>query len=425
MNDEELAALLHSLGPRAGEVRPEAVDPVVIVRSGRRRRAGRFAAITAAVAVVAVAIAVPVTTLGSRPTPRAVVTVGVPGIPTADELTVDGMPPLACGGVAPLSVLTASGDAETANTPEAAGLRDIIAHDGTGGESPQHPGRWVLLAEHDGKAYFGQREGAVGINATVTLQDKAGVWGFYQSGGCGPVGYADGSRTEALDTYTVAGNTLTIRYVGGDPSEGDCYSGPLTMHVHEHAATVDVLAVLPTPRPLPHKTACSLVGYPKYVTVQLAAPLGSRSVRNIGYVPPWTLQSQAASQAQAAADAAAYTQARAACTAAFGTAVTQTPSTWRWCGPTSRQHARSGSRCQPARSPACATWTTLTAAPCGWSPAPECRRSSSTGTTPAPRLSRSRRPASHGSPDHEPAPTARGVHAPLHAGNASGNACRS
>ena len=66
-----------------------------------------------------------------------------------EEITVDGMAPRACGGVAPIDVLAAEPGAEDADTAEAAGLRDAFRDDPTGGTSPQRPLGWVRMSEYD------------------------------------------------------------------------------------------------------------------------------------------------------------------------------------------------------------------------------------------------------------------------------------
>lgn len=169
---------------------------------------------------------------------------------------------------------------ERRGADRAAGLRNAIAHDDTGGESPLPAGNWVLLAEHDGKAYFGQRTGAVGINATVTMEGKNGVWVRGRSGGCGAVGYADG-RSAQLIGYLGMGRTLLVFASGG--ACGDFR--PPTVYVHEHLTSVGVLAI--SQPPLSERGFHNCAGLPVPATVvTLSAPLGTRTVRDIGYVPP-------------------------------------------------------------------------------------------------------------------------------------------
>lgn len=294
MNDDALRARLHELTPKSGEIDPTTIEPGAIIRSGHRRRLSRMVATGMATVIVAAGIAVPVIVTSRMSSTRVSVVSGVPGIPTASELNVDGMPARACGGIAPLSVLTQPGGAENADTPEAASLRNIIAHDPTGGMAPETSHDWVLLAESDGKVTFGQRTGPVGMGAIVTLAEHDGTYTFSQSGGCGPVGYADGSSIQDLEAYSVHGKSLTIRYTGGIYPAGICNSGPPTVHVFQHAETVDVLAVLPPPKPPADGSGCSLVGRTKALTVYLAAPLGHRTLRDIGYVPAVALRSEAA-----------------------------------------------------------------------------------------------------------------------------------
>jgi len=292
MNEDALRERLHDLAPRPGEVDPTAIDPAAIIRSGRHRRRGRLAAVGVAAAVVASGIAVPLYVTGTSSTTTYLsVAGGLPGIPTAGELTVDGMLARACGGIAPLSVLTAPGGAENAGTPEAAALRRVIAQDPSTGYAPPSPHNWVLVAEHGGTVTFAQRTGAVGFDAVIVIRkNKNGGYSYdrYGTGGCGPLGYADGSSVKNLGEYTVAGDVLTIHYVGGTYPPGTCNSGPPTMHVFEHPTTVDLLAVLPPSKD--SSTGCNLVGQLKTITVHLTAPLANRTVRGIGFVPPQVLK---------------------------------------------------------------------------------------------------------------------------------------
>ena len=196
------------------------------------------------------------------------------------ERTVDGMPPLACGGQGPIESLAAEPGAELLDTPEAAGLRDVIATDPTGGMSPQTPHDWVLLGRKDDVVFFGQRSGVIGIGATVGVQRHGDRYTFAGSGGCGPVGYADGRAPVVLGPFEDRGAHLRITYTGG---ACDAPQGPRVV-VHESSQRVDVLAFQP-PEVLEPGTGCVGVGIFRTLDVPIAQPLAGRQVRDLAYLP--------------------------------------------------------------------------------------------------------------------------------------------
>jgi len=298
MTDQDLSIALRAL-----TVPMLSVDPADIEAVGRRRRRHRRAAAGAAALSVTAVVILLSGGPGSR---HQVLNAAAPGLDQAsvDERAVDGLPALACGGLAPLSALAARPGAETANTPEARGLRQVI-DDPTGGQSPQRPHDWVLLQRQGDRVTFGQRQGPVGVGTTVTLQRNGDRYVFSGSSGCGPVGYADGRSGMYLGTWTDRGDHLVIDYIGGS-----CDPGPPSVHVHERASSVDVLVL--TPKPQRPATACSGVGTFEHVDVALREPLGGRVVRNIAYLPAKTLNSTEPDAGQRQPDPQGQAQRRAA-----------------------------------------------------------------------------------------------------------------
>lgn len=196
------------------------------------------------------------------------------------ERTVDGLPPLACAGQGPLEALAADPGAELLDTPEAAGLRDVIATDPTQGMSPQTPHNWVLLGRKGDVVSFGQRSGVIGIGATVSVERHGDRYTFAGSGGCGPVGYADGRAPLGLGPYADRGGHLRFSYTGG---ACDAPQGPRVV-VHESSQRVDVLAFQPR-EVLAPGTVCLGVGLLKTLDVPIAQPLAGRQVRDLAFLP--------------------------------------------------------------------------------------------------------------------------------------------
>lgn len=194
-------------------------------------------------------------------------------------MTIDGMAPRACGGLAPLEVLAARPGAENADTAQARALRAVIAHDPTAGQSPQRPTGWVLLRENSaGQVTFGQRTGQVGIGATVDLQRHASEYAWAGSGGCGPVAYPDGRAAVRADSYTSHSQKMQVHYSGGG-----CSSSPVSLTVRETPDFVDVLLVQPAAQ---GNTWCAGEATMETATASLQQPLGTRKVRDLSNLPP-------------------------------------------------------------------------------------------------------------------------------------------
>ncbi len=259
--------------------------PATRARQGARRpgRFGRGAGLAAGLllAVGALVCAVAFAGIVSPLLPDHTSSSAPPGVPS--YLAVRGMPPLACGD-APLSALTAEGGAETADTPEAAGLRDVIAHDPTGGMSPKTPHNWVLLRHQGTEVDFGQREGLIGIRATVSLRQQGSRYVWSGSGGCGPIGYDDGTTAVSSGSYTNMGDHLDVTYAAGA-----CGALASAVNVAESATEVDVLIALP-PRPVagPDCTAEGLHGV--HISVPLSQPLAGRQVMDGSSYPASPMQ---------------------------------------------------------------------------------------------------------------------------------------
>lgn len=221
-------------------------------------------------------------------------------------LTVDGMEPRACG-VAPMSALTAQPGAEDEDSPEAAALREVLRTGIAGMSFPPQDG-YVALDRTPEQVTFGRREGEVGIGAVVTVRRQDGAWGFGGSGGCGPIGWADGRRAAKVDTYTARPGSLVLHWTGGTCDDG---AAPV-VRVSEDGDVVSVLLVPP-----PRSTGdCDDAGTSESTPVALEAPVGDRRVQNVGFLPVRPVPSRAAYEADAAAQAAAYTAAEALCQAA-------------------------------------------------------------------------------------------------------------
>ncbi len=258
------------------------IDPGSIARAGRRRRR-RHRVVGGALGSTAVAAAVLTVSLSaalSRSSARLDASLSSPGDPAATSLLVlDGQQPLACG-IASVSALSARGGDEKAGTPEAAALREVFAHDPTRGESPQTADNWVLLARQGDSVTFGQRQGAIGLGDTVTETKAAsGRWAMSGSGGCGPLGWADGRAAAVLSSYAVdaAGDSLTLPY----DAPSSCAAGDPQVRVAETNASVSVLVIPAPPRP----GLCGGGGRDHPITVHLTNPLGARPVLDVGRLP--------------------------------------------------------------------------------------------------------------------------------------------
>lgn len=270
--------------------------PAVLVGMSRKRQRRHRAAVAVVVAAVVVAVVPALALVPGRPGP----------VPVAAEAPrLDGMEALACGKW-PLSTLTGERGAESSRGAEAAGLRTAIA---TAQAPLQYPkSGWTLLGRDaaEGTVTFGNRRGDVGLQDVLTLKrNDAGAYVFAGSGGCGPLGFKDGRRATRLDTYTVAGRTLTLNWLGGVCGDGS----EAEVVVDEQDDTVSVMLVPPPDGP----GSCPQVGRSERTAVQLAAPLGTRNVVDAGYLPTLDLPSEAAYEAQIAVDSQRDTAARALC----------------------------------------------------------------------------------------------------------------
>lgn len=309
---DHVAVLLRdALADTPYDAGPYIARAVATTRTRRRRSRAAAVALTAAVAAGLVTLAV----YPSHDTGRAARLTVATAPPTASATgagvlgrTFDGMTPLACGQW-PLTKLSATPGYENEKTPEARKLRAAIGQS-AGSMSPQTNDGWVLLGQSGDLVSFGQREGPVGIGSVITVQRQGDTFApGYSSTGCGGIGYANGQGSMSFQSYTTAGRTLKLRYKGGS-----CDTRQPTVRVHESATDVDVLLV--SPPPMTSTVACAGVGLELTISTELSAPVGSRTVRNIGDDPAQTVLSAAtAAAAQRKTDEAEQTAA-SLCTAA-------------------------------------------------------------------------------------------------------------
>ena len=111
-------------------------------------------------------------------------------------------------------------------------------------------------------------------------------WAWDGSGGCGPIGYADGRTALDLGTYSVRGRQLSV----ADSDAGTCDRRLPSEHVSETARFVDLLVVSPKPRR--HPRPCVGEGVSLTLHTTLRSTVGDRTVRNIGYLPTRILLNQ-------------------------------------------------------------------------------------------------------------------------------------
>lgn len=219
-------------------------------------------------------------------------------------LTVDGMEPRACGGAADMSALTAEPGAERADDPAAAALREITRTGIAGMSFPPAHG-WVVLSSSEDEVMFGHREGDVGIGHVVTVARRGSEWGFSGSGGCGPLGYRDGRRATHIPTYVERPGELVLNWTSGTCDDG---SAP---HVAV-SETDEVVSVLLVPPP-DSRGSCDGAGTSESTPVELEAPVGSRRVENVGYLPVREVPSEEQDAADQQAEAEAYAAAERMC----------------------------------------------------------------------------------------------------------------
>ena len=131
------------------------------------------------------------------------------------------MTPLACGGAGPLSAYSATPGAEREHTPEAAELRHLIATGIGGGEYKPPKTGWVVVGRTATAVTFGRRVGTVGIDDTIVVKrDATGGYTFATSGGCGPIGYANGRQAALVYGYRVRNGKLSVEWNGDTCSDG-------------------------------------------------------------------------------------------------------------------------------------------------------------------------------------------------------------
>ncbi len=109
-----------------------------------------------------------------------------------------------------------------------------------------------------------------------------------RSGGCGPLGYRDGSAAVPMSYYAVRGNEIVLHYEGGS-----CPRGQISLRQQETATQVRVLAVLGPPPPAAAGTACGGVGLNSTLTAVLLRPLGTRTVVDASRSPSQVVPDEA------------------------------------------------------------------------------------------------------------------------------------
>lgn len=199
-------------------------------------------------------------------------------------------PLVACGPATdgfPASALDGPADAERADTPEAAGLRDLIANPDGIGELPEEG--WRLLRADNERAMF-MADTPLDGSVLVTLRPEDGKWAFAGSGGCNrlmvvppggaSIGYwwldpAEGAQT----------GTTELKVFATDPN---CASGrptgdrlnPPTVQMTEKSVVITFTA-----EPITGNQNCP--GHPPTpFTVDLGSPVGDRQLLDGAYWPP-------------------------------------------------------------------------------------------------------------------------------------------
>ena len=280
--DEHLIERLRSVAAPATLQLPAAAQ---IAEQGCRRRrvrrmlsAGSLVAVSGVI-VVSVILNLPSTT--GKPARLRVET--TPTAPPADpSRTINGMTPLACGGAGPLSAYSATPGAEREHTPEAAELRHLIATGIGGGEYKPPKTGWVVVGRTATAVTFGRRVGAVGIDDTIVVKrDATGGYTFATSGGCGPIGYANGRQAALVYGYRVRNGKLSVEWNGDTCSDGS----PPLVKTTETTKVITVLLLAPPPRRLPTNEFCAGAGRVEWTEVPLTSPVGNRKIVNVGYLP--------------------------------------------------------------------------------------------------------------------------------------------
>ena len=218
-------------------------------------------------------------------------------IPAAYRAIAERLAPLtgsmsvSCEGVlVPVPMLAAPGTAEAGASPASAALRNFIAHDPWAGTSAVSAGNWLLLAETDERAVFGQRTGELGIDRTVVFARSGSSFQPTNLGGCGTVVPGPGQSAEVLGRSSVYGSTLELNWTAGS----NCGSGPAeTDRVLDHVVVqqsptaVRILVISkqsPDAGP-PRSEWCAGTGKSMTTRVTLDAPLGNRGLFDEARVP--------------------------------------------------------------------------------------------------------------------------------------------
>lgn len=198
-------------------------------------------------------------------------------------------PIVACGPRTdgfPADALRGPTGAESADTPEAEALRDLIAN--PGGIEPIPEEGWRLLTRDDQEAVFGaeSRSGLV----VVTLRSEEGHWTYDSSGDCARIMVVppDGSVSAVWWPDPAAGeqrNTTVLRVLATDLS---CASGRPTgdrLHPPSVTADADNVIIAFTAEPLGGNQTCP-GGPPTPYEVQLREPVGDRTLLDGAHWPP-------------------------------------------------------------------------------------------------------------------------------------------
>ncbi len=281
-SDEHLLERLRSIAAPAILQLPSAAQ---IAEHGRRRRRVRrmlsAGSLVAATAVVATSVIVNLHATPEKPARLRVET--SPSPPPADpSRTINGMTPLACGGAGPLSALSATPGAEREQTPEALELRHLIATGIGGGEYKPPKAGWVVVGRTASAVTFGRRVGEVGIDDIIVVKrDGTGGYTFASSGGCGPIGYANGRQAALVYGYRVREGRLSVEWAGDTCSDGS----PPLVKATETTSVITVLLLPPPPKRLPPNEFCAGAGRAEWTDVPLTSPAGNRKIVDVGYLP--------------------------------------------------------------------------------------------------------------------------------------------
>ncbi len=241
---------------------------------------------------------------------------GQPGLPFA-TLAVNGVEPTACGTDASPLVLAATPGAETADTPEAVALRQVLE---TGIQASFFPPKqdWVRMTSSQDAVTYGHRHGPVGIDQVITLKWTDGAWTFDRTAPCLALTYGS-SEAATISVWTEKDSSLSLEWSGASSTCAEGGNGAYAS-VQETAAEVRVVLAPREPVPLtPPVEVCLASGRSETTQVPLTAPVGERKVINVGYAPGRDVPSRSQSDAFAARQSAAITDAQTLCDAAATT----------------------------------------------------------------------------------------------------------